>query len=120
MLTAKEARDIRIAIMDEYAQKADKEVQKMLPQIEDQITKACKKTALSTTVNLIYLKDYDPLLRRAIREKLMGLLNELGYYASWEDTVTEKSSSSWWRKKNETTIDKIAVEWRYDCERYRS
>lgn len=119
MLTAKEAREISQTIMDEYARKADEEVQKMLPQIEDQITKACKKTALSTTVNLIYPKDYDPLLRRAIREKLMGLLNELGYYASWEDTITEKSSS-WWKKKDETIIDKIAVEWRYDCDSYRS
>ena len=46
----------------------------------------------------------------------MDLLNERGYYANWEDTVTEKSSSSWWRKKNETIIDKIAVEWRYTYE----
>lgn len=114
MLTAKEAREISQTIMDEYARKAEGEVQKMLPQIEDQITKACKKTALSTTVNLIYPKDYDPILRRAIREKLMSLLNEYGYYANWEDTITKKSSSSWWRKKTKTTIDKISVEWRYE------
>ena len=113
MMTAKEAREISQTIMDEYARKAEGEVQKMLPQIEDQITKACKKTALSTTVNLIYPKDYDPILRRAIREKLINMLNELGYYADWEDTVTKKSSPSWWKKKDETIIDKIAVAWRY-------
>ena len=113
MLTAKEAREIGQTTMDEYAHKADEEIQKMLPQIEDQIIKACKKAATSATVSLIYPKDYDPLLRRAIREKLMSLLREeYGYDANWEDTVTEKSSS-WWKKKDEKIIDKIAVEWRY-------
>ena len=120
MLTAKEARDIRDTTLEEYGRKADEEIQKILPQIKNEIVEACKKTATSSTIKLIYPKNYDPILRRVIREKLMDLLNELGYYANWEDTVTEKSSSSWWRKKNETIIDKIAVEWRYDYERHRS
>lgn len=109
--TAKEAREIRNNIMNEYAQKADEEVQKTLPHIEDLIAKACQKTATSITVDLIYPKDYDPILRRAIRTKLIDLLKEYGYYANWEDTVTKKSSS-WWKKKNEETIDKIYVDWR--------
>lgn len=113
MLTAKEARETRQATMDEYAHKADEEIQKMLPQIENQIIKACKKAATSATVSLIYPKDYDPLLRRAIWEKLMNLLREHGYDANWENTVTEKSSS-WWRKNEEKIIDKIVVEWRYE------
>ena len=113
MLTAKEAREIRQATMDEYAHKANEEVQKMLPQIEDQIAQACKKAATSSTINLIYPKDYDPLLRRAIREKLMSLLRDHGYDANWESTIIEESSSSWWKKKDEKIIDKIAVEWRY-------
>ena len=114
--TAKEARDIRDTILEEYGHKADEKIQEILPQIKNEIVEACKKTANSTTINLIYPKDYDPILRRVIRGKLMDLLNERGYYANWEDTVTEKSSSSWWRKKNETIIDKIAVEWRYTYE----
>lgn len=120
LLTAKEARDIRNTTLEEYGRIADEKILEMLPQIKNEIIEACKKTATSATINLIYPKDYDPILRREIRVKLINLLHEFGYDATWEDTVTEKSSSSWWRKKTETIIDKISVEWRHNYERHRS